>query len=540
MAYTPTTQADSLSCVLEALNQAVALHQSGDLDGAEARYRELLTREPEQPDAWNLLGLLAHQRGAHETALAMIGHAIALNPHCSAYRVNLAEAANSLGRTSVAIASLKAAIELEPELAVPYANLANLLYELDRHDEAMSHALMALERDSNNPHPWNILGNIYEALSTPANDQRAQAQDAYRQAIALDPNSALAHANLALSLEHAGRIEEASASYERSIALDPNLPNTHWNRALMLLAHGDFEEGWKEYEWRWKRPAFTSPQRGFTQPLWKGQELSGKRILIYAEQGFGDAIHFVRYAPLLAQRGAQVFIDCPRELARLFQSVQGVAQVIPSGDPLPEVDYQAPFMSLPLGFGTVLETIPAQTPYLAPDPVLVERMRQKLDAATNGAQPGKTLGIVWAGRPTTKGFNANRTMTLADFEPLLRRPGHRFVSLQKGAGSEQLAETALPVLDLMDEVQDFADLAALMSLMDLIITVDTAAAHLGGALALPVWTLVPQPGAFLWMRKREDSPWYPTMRLFRQAVAGDWAPTVAQVVDFLDAHHAKA
>jgi Flp pilus assembly protein TadD len=536
------TQTDSPHYALEALNQAVVLHQAGDLDGAEARYRELLSREPEQPDAWNLLGLLAHQRGAHETALAMIGHAIALNPRSATYRVNLAEAAHSLGQFSLATATLKTAIELEPVLPMPRSNLANLLYELDRHDEAMEQILNALELDPRSARAWGILGNIHEAISVHQGaqgaEQRRQAHAAYRKAIGLDPTFAMAHANLALSLDHAGQFDEASAAYARALELDPLAADIHWNRAHMLLTLGEFEEGWMEYEWRWQRPAFTSPRRGFPQPLWKGQELSGKRILVYAEQGFGDAIQFVRYTTLLAARGAEVFVDCPRELVRLFESVPGAAQVITSGDPLPEVDFQAPFMSLPLGFHTTLQTVPASTPYLAPDPAIREKMRRKLEAIPSlelGGVPQsrKTVGIIWAGRPTPKGFNANRSMTLKDFGPVLGTPDCRFVSLQKGPGAEEVRESGLPVIDLMDEVQDFADLAALMSLMDLVISVDTAAAHLAGALGLPTWTLVPMPGAFQWLRDREDSPWYPTMRLFRQPAIGDWAAPVARISEAL-------
>jgi len=517
----------------DTLSRALALHQSGDFKQAEALYRDLLSRESEQPDAWHLLGLLAHQQGQHETALAMIGHAIGLNPASAAYHANLAEAAWSLERFDLVVTSLEKAVELEPELAIPRANLANILYELDRYPEALARVEEVIGLDPTYPRAWNILGNIHEAMAhgdpSSAAAQRAQAKAAYGQAIALDPGFALAHSNLALSLEHEGSFAEAHEAYDRAIALDPELVNAHWNHAILLLTDGNFKRGWQEYEWRWRWPAFTSPRRGFTQPLWKGQALPGKKILMYAEQGFGDTIQFIRYAPLLAKLGAEVIVECPRELARLFQTIEGASQIVTAGDPLPAVDFQVPFMSLPLGFRTRLDTIPASVPYLAPDPALAASWGKRLEEQSIRKSGELTVGLVWAGRPTPKGFNANRSMALRDYSPLFRIPGVRFISLQKGAGAEQIRDSGLPLIDLTADIQDFADLAALMSNLDLVISVDTAAAHLAGALGRAVWNIVPRPGAFQWMRNRLDSPWYPTMQLFRQEEFWDWTGVVAKV-----------
>jgi hypothetical protein len=283
---------------------------------------------------------------------------------------------------------------------------------------------------------------------------------------------------------------------------------------------GDFENGWREYEWRWKVRSLSTP-RPFTQPQWNGSDITGKTILIYCEQGSGDAIQFVRYAPRVTARGAKVLLECPRELQRLFQRVSGAETVCIEGDPLPPFDLHCPVVSLPLAFGTTLQTIPANVPYLWGDG------SRKLE------QGQRHIGLVWAGNPRHKN-DRNRSMALKDLAPLSRVKA-TLHSLQVGPAQAQIREVSeLKLIDHAPELKDFADTAALIEALDLVITVDTSVAHLAGAMGKAVWLLLPLVPEWRWMLQRGDSPWYPTMRLFRQTAAKDWAGVVSRVVDELN------
>jgi hypothetical protein len=318
-----------------------------------------------------------------------------------------------------------------------------------------------------------------------------------------------------------------------ALRLDPQSASTHWNRALALLQGGDYARGWPEYEWRWRRPG-ARPRLSTDRPAWDGRPLEGRTILLWCEQGLGDAIQFARYAPRVQRQGGRVLLQCPGILRALFRTLPGVEAVLAEGEALPAFDVHAPLLSLPALLGTTLATVPAEVPYLSADPALVGAWRKKLAAV-----PGLRVGVAWQGNPHHK-WDRHRSVHLAAFAPLARVGGVRLVSLQKGPGAEQLAALRgrLPVVDFGDDLGasgPYPDTAALMRGLDLVVTVDTATAHLAGALGVPVWVPLSTIVDWRWLLGREDSPWYPTMRLFRQAQLGDWGPVFARLAEELRA-----
>ena len=313
----------------------------------------------------------------------------------------------------------------------------------------------------------------------------AEAVACYHHALSAKPDYAQAHSNLGVALAEQGKLQEALACYRQAIRLEPDYAEAHFNLAYFSLLDGRFDEGWSEYEWRLTRRDITSPP--FEQPLWDGSSLHGKTILLFNEQGLGDTLHFIRHAPLVKQAGGTVMVQCQPPLVRLLTTCAGIDHVVPEGTPIPVFDVQAPLLSLPRILRTNLANIPADIPYLRADPELSGSWQRKL-AGIQGCK----VGIVWQGNPD-HGLDRRRSVPLLAFAPLAEVPGVRLVSLQKGAGREQLPELAdrLHLLDLADELEDFADTAALLSNLDLVITVDTAVAHLAGALGITVWLALP-------------------------------------------------
>ena len=302
----------------------------------------------------------------------------------------------------------------------------------------------------------------------------------------------------------------------------------HWNLSLALLLSGDFAGGWEEYEWRWKMK--NNDGRNYSCPLWQGEDIVGRTINLHVEQGFGDTIQFIRYAPMVMQRGAKVIVECQPQLVRLLASVEGLAHITDRTASSIYFDMHAPLLSLPRIFSTTLKTIPCHVPYLSADRVLVAKWRQKIEPL-----PGRfRVGLVWAGNPT-HGNDRNRSCALVDFALLAKIPNVIFYSLRKDEGAEQCENPPheINLVDLTRDIADFADTAALMDNLDLIISVDTAVAHLAGALGRPVWTLLPFVPDWRWLLDRRDNPWYPTMRLFRQSKPGNWRGVMADVANAL-------
>jgi hypothetical protein len=340
-----------------------------------------------------------------------------------------------------------------------------------------------------------------------------------------------------------GRLDEAMQSFDRATDIRPDLAEAWWDKAATHLLLGDFEAGWRLFEWRWQVPGPNGLDRvvRFAEPLWTGREpLEGKTIVLYAEQGLGDTIQFVRYAELVAARGARVLLAVPKPLMRLVSALDGVDQVVDGESAAPAIDYQCPMLSLPLAFGTTLATVPARVPYLNADREESAAWRQRLPRVPGGLR----IGLVWAGghrpeNPHMTAMDARRSLPLARLAPLAQ-PGVEFVSLQKGERAEAELRAlaaeggfARRILDVGAELGDFATTAALIDNLDLVISVDTAVAHLAGAMGKPVWLLNRADTDWRWMLGREDSPWYPTMRIFRQTVSGDWGSVIAAVREAL-------
>ncbi|MGB9153702.1 MAG: tetratricopeptide repeat protein, partial [Alphaproteobacteria bacterium] len=350
--------------------------------------------------------------------------------------------------------------------------------------------------------------------------------DYYERALALQPDYRNALNNLGNALHALGKTTEAIDVYKRVISAQPDDPEGHKNMAMSLLMLGRFDEGWREYECRWQTTQLTTAQRNFSQPQWHGEDARGLTLLIHAEQGFGDTLQFCRYAPLAAARGIKIVLEVQPELVRLMNSLVGIEKVIGRGEPLPDFDLHCPMMSLPLAFGTQVETIPAEAAYLSAPPESSAKWQKRL-----GDSKCFRVGLIWAGNPRLfssdlAAANRRRSMPPERLAPLIEVENIEFYSLQKDS-PQPSAELGL--IDLMAECSDFADTAALIANLDLVISVDTAAAHLAAAIGKPVWLLNRYDSCWRWFRSRDDSPWYPTTRLFRQSRPGDWGSVIEAV-----------
>jgi tetratricopeptide (TPR) repeat protein len=466
------------------LNHATALAGLGQPHHAEAAARRALAARPDWPEALLQVGgaLLAQDRLVE--AMQAYRSALAVRPNYVAALINLGSALGRSSELEEAAAILRHAASLAPEQPEALLNLGGVLRALGRPEEARAAQESILARDPGYWPAWSNLGAILHDL---------------------------------------GRLAEAEAAWQHSLTLNPTQPDVRYSRALSLLLAGNFAEGWEALEHRWEATQHRGRARHADLPLWGGEDLAGRTILLHAEEGFGDSIHFARYVPLVAARGGRVLLETYAPLVRLFAGLGGVARLVIPGDALPKADLQCPLQSLPRAFDTRLETIPVDVPYLRPDASTLHQWQARLEV------PGLRVGLVWAGSPT-HGKDRERSIAFAQLAPLWLVSGIRWFSLQIGTRAADLA-TAPPglVTDLSPGLTDLAETAAALCNLDLLITVDTSVAHLGGALGRPVWLLLPQTPDWRWLLGRDDSPWYPTMRLFRQPHPGDWNAVVLQV-----------
>lgn len=399
--------------------------------------------------------------------------------------------------------------------------LGVVAYNVNRLEVAEQWMRRALSLD---PQLGGCYGNLGLVLAAQGRDE--EAISAYRKAIELLPNLPEAYNSLGNALQSQGEFQAAEECFRNALKIRPGIVQTHWNLAKLLLLQGKYQEGWQEYAWRTQLGDFNFVRKDFAQPQWDGKELRGKTILINTEQGFGDNIQFIRYLPMVRDLGAKILLGCQPELIRLFRGQFKIDQWVLASQRLPDFHVHSPLLSLPMVFRTRLDSIPARVPYLFPEGIAAERWKDRLTRLE-----GRRVGIAWAGKPTHL-HDRNRSIELPMLSPLAQVPGISFVSLQAGEAARQPAGE-MRLNSWTDDLQDFAETAALIANLELVITVDTAIAHLAGAMGKPVWVLLPFVPDWRWLLARTDSPWYPTMRLFRQKQAGDWTHPLEQVVQSL-------
>jgi tetratricopeptide (TPR) repeat protein len=509
------------------INLGITLGRLGRVAEAVSVLEKAVRLRPDYARAHNNLCAAYLQNRQPQEALGSADRALQLQAQYPEAHYNRGNAQVALGRYDEAAACFRQALALRPNYAEAYLTLGSALTELDRPDEAVPFLQQATRLTPDAPVAHNCLGLALADLG-----RFDEAVASYQEALRLQPQSADFHSNLGSAYMAMQRLPEALASYEIALLYQPQTVSARWNRSLALLLSGDWERGLVEYEWRWKRPQ--TPMRSFDRPMWDGSPLSGRTILLWTEQGIGDTIQFVRYATLVKERGGTVILQCPPYLRRLLSRAEGVDRVMPEGELLPAFDVQAPLMSLPRLFGTTLTSIPARVPYLSPEPERVEQWRQRLGDANGKLR----VGILWQGNRFHQ-WNRYRSVRLAEFAPIAALENVRLISLQKEPGADQIKTVAsrFKVEELSGEWDTlgdrFVDSAAIMPHLDLVICCDTSIAHLAGALGVPVWIALSFQVDWRWLLDREDSPWYPTMRLFRQERLGEWRPVFTQMAQEL-------
>ncbi|MGH6728114.1 MAG: tetratricopeptide repeat protein [Pseudolabrys sp.] len=580
---------DNLSAAeIPALDRAITAYKTGAFGEAEQLCQHIIAATPDFTDAVYLLGKIQKDLGKSDLALTAFDRAIGLRPGFPMAHFDRANVLETLGRHDEALASYDRAVQLRPDFAIAHFMRGNTLQSLDRHSEAVASYDRSIALLPDAPEPYSNRGNALQKLKrydeAVASYDRAvqllpdfpdahsnrggalhelarydEALASYDRAIASRPDFAAAHYNRGTTFIETNRFVEAVASFDRAIAAwpsfakahlnrgnalqalgrhdealvgfanaireQPDFHEAHYNQALCWLLVGDFDRGWKEFEWRWHIDQLQSSKLNLAQELWLGQrDIAGKTVLLYCEQGFGDTIQFSRYAPLVAARGARVILQVQNPLAKLMTGLAGTTKVVARSSVLPEFDLQCPLFSLPLAFGTRLETIPPLVSGLNVSAESVVAWDKRL-----GAKNRPRIGLAWSGRPAHVN-DRNRSIKLAALLPLLEFDA-TFVSLQKEVRSTDLPalKERSDLLDFGDELKDFADTAALIANLDLVISADTSVVHLAGALAKPVWVLLPFMPDWRWLLERSDSPWYPTARLFRQDNTKTWDAAVARV-----------
>jgi len=537
-----------------ALQQAIGLHQQGRLPEAANIYEQILNLQPRHFDALQLLGAIANHYGKFDHGARLIGDALAINPHHAPSLYNHGSALLGLQRYDEALARFDQAVAVRPNYVTAWVNRGNALLALKRPEDAVVSYRQALAFEPANPEVLNNLGTVLLELKRPADvlamaasvlaadpgnpfarynranalrtlKRMDEAMTEYDQVLAIRPDYPEALTNRGLALQDLQRIDEAMADHARAAALAPSLANAPFNEGACRLLKGDYRRGLELYEWRWRIKPLVDVRLNCTAPRWQGQEdISGKTLLIYAEQGYGDTIQACRYVPLLAARGARVVLDVPPPLKPLLQGLAGVAHVVTTGEPTPAVDFHCPIMSLPLAFGTTVDTIPAAVPYLTVPAAARDKWRARL-----GDRTGPRIGIAWSGNRDHPN-DQDRSIALTRLAPLFDLHA-TFISLQKDMSAEDKAAMPAALRHYGDEIGDFTDTAALTDLMDVVISVDTATAHLAGALGKKTYVLLPFSGLdWRWMLNRADSPWYPTAHLLRQPAIGDWGSVIARLV----------
>jgi Tfp pilus assembly protein PilF len=497
--------------------RALQLYQSGQGAAAETLYKTITAADPDRHDAWHMLALIAGDADRPHDALPLAERAVALQPDSYAYLNTLGNMLRRLRQPRRAEPHFRRALELAPDHPVLLTNLAACLTDLDRPEQAVALLSQALSVDPRNPDAYLCLGTAFSRLGDLGN-----AEACFRNALTLAPGNPAAACGLADAKLRQRDFETALTHYRHAQALSPGLAEAELGEAHALLALGRYEAGWIKYEARWRAHGTAMP--GMNAPLWDGKPLAERTLLIWSERGFGDIIQFIRCAPAVAAIDASVYLEVPPALATLIAESPAfrTIRVIAAGQKRPAFDCHAPLLSLPRLLGIGLDTIPP-APYLSADPVRVARWRAKL-----ADERRLRIGLVWSGNtvPDIPGaaLLRARAASLADLSPLAARRDIAFYSLQKGAAAVELAATppGFAIADLAPELNDFADTAALIETLDHVVTIDTSVAHLCGALGRPASVALMADACWRWLIDRDDSPWYPSLRLFRQRAPGDW------------------
>jgi tetratricopeptide (TPR) repeat protein len=488
---------------------------------AKAAYCKALRIRPKFPPVLLSLGNLFYDEGNFRAAAACYARAIVVRPGYGKAFCNLGNAFSAMERFATAVVCYERALALDPGASAARHNLGNALLNRREYRRAEACFRQVLELEPFSPEHHNSLGN---ALLQQRNVH--EAEQCYARALALRPDYAAAHINLANTLLQLGQRARMEHHYRRGVELDPASPGGQYNLALAHLREGNYREGWQRHESRWNFRELHLPRRDFSQPQWHGEPLQGQTILLHSEQGLGDTLQFARYVPLVAARGCRVILEVQPRLRPLLDRLPGADLVLARGDRLPGFATHCPLMSLPLAFDTTLETIPSAVPYLVPTSASVAAAREEYPRREGRLR----IGLCWAGNPRHKA-DRQRSMPLEILASLAEIDKAVFFSLQFGPAAAQIAplQSRFPVVDASSRNQSLAETAALMATLDLVLTVDTAIAHLAGAMGLPVWIMLPHLADWRWLEDRRDSPWYPTARLFRQPASGHWAPLIAEV-----------
>ncbi|NTW52423.1 MAG: tetratricopeptide repeat protein [Chlorobiaceae bacterium] len=494
-------------------NRGNALKELKEFDAAMESFNTAIAIKPDYYDAYSNRGTVLQELRQFDAAMESFGKAISLKPDFAEAYSNRGAVLMDLKRFDAALDSFDKAIAIKPDYHEVYSNRGNALKELNRFDAALESFDKSIAIKPDFAEAYSNRGVLLQELK-----KFDSSLESFEKAIAIKPDYHEAYSNLGILLEDMKQLDPALESYDRAIAIKPDYPEAYWNKSLTLLLGGNFRLGWELYEWRWKKDDFTSFKRNFTQPLWLGKESpAGKTILLHSEQGLGDTIHFCRYAPLVASLGARIILEVEQSLCGLLNDLPGISEVVVKGSALPGFDCHCPLMSLPLAFKTDLDSIPEAGPYLKSDPGKLAYWKERL-----GNSSTLRVGLVWSGNITHK-HDGNRSIPLSTMIDRLPEDV-TYVCLQKEVREidRVTLESNPDILHFGDELNDFTDTAALCDLMDLVISVDTSVAHLNGALGNPTWVLLPYSPDWRWMLDRNDSPWYPSMRLFRQPGPDDW------------------
>jgi len=540
------------------LQDALSLHQQGRLREAEKLYMRALKAAPDNFDALHLLGLINAQNGQMGEAYRLMSAALRINPNVPDVLINFANVLHGLKRDDEALATIDKALALRPGDPDALLHRGNALIALNRPNDALPCFDAVLARDAGHRdallnrgvaratlgHHEQALADFDAILARMPSDAEAlynrgtalielgryaEALFVFDKVLAAAPQHLRAWTNRGRALQALNRHEEAIASFDKALAIDKNYGDAHFNAALSLLALGNFRRGFADYEWRWKRTGMTDARRGYRGRLWLGEyPIDRRTILLLAEQGLGDTIQFIRYAPLLAQMGANVVLEVQPELKALLSTVSGVASCHARGETLPAFDVYCPLGSLPLALKTETSSVPATLPYVRTDDAQIAKWRPALEGL-----PGKRVALTWAGH-ARHANDRNRSIDLKLLEPLFKCEGISFVSIQRDLRGDDAARLAqFGITDFGPRLADMTDTAAVLALTDLLVSVDTSVVHLAGAMGREAWVMLPFMPDWRWTLTNERSPWYPTMRLFRQGAPGDWPNVIATVRDAL-------